>query len=144
MNQRMITLVTGMQFSEERLKEIFEVPKTKMLFDQFMQKEENAELAEELTQLLEDIFEMKQVLENYSEKEIPEAKDIMIMEVQVCILSKSVEKVVNGKALNQAICATLKEELKGSDILEEVSISLFEQLMPDMSDLLLMRLLGTI
>lgn len=143
MNQRMITLVTEMQFSKERLKEIFEVPKTKMLFDQFMQKEENAELSEELTQLFEVIWEKKQVLENNSEKEIPEAKDIIIMNVQVCILSKSLEKVVKGKALNQAICATLKEELKGSDILEEVSVSLFEQLMPDMSDLLLMRLLGT-
>ena len=75
----MITLVADMQFSVERLGEIFDVPKTKTLFDQFMQKEENAKIIKKFNDLLESAC----ISEDDGEEFIKQLKDGIIMNVKV-------------------------------------------------------------
>lgn len=121
----MITLVADMQFSEERLGEIFDVPKTKTLFDQFMQKEENAKIIKKLNDLLESAW----ISEDDGEEMIKQLKDGIIMNVKVYILAEAIPKMINGKSLNQAVYATLKEQMKDATVLDKVKARVAEILM---------------
>lgn len=121
----MITLVADMQFSEERLGEIFDVPKTKTLFDQFMQKEENAKIIKKFNDLLESAW----ISEDDGEEIIKQLKDGIIMNVKVYILAEAIPKMINGKSLNQAVYATLKEQMKDATVLDKVKARVAEILM---------------
>ncbi len=121
----MITLVADMQFSVERLGEIFDVPKTKTLFDQFMQKEENAKIIKKFNDLLESAC----ISEDDGEEFIKQLKDGIIMNVKVYILAEAIPKIINGKSLNQAVCATLKEQMKDETILDKIKERVDEILM---------------
>lgn len=123
----MITLVADMQFSEERLGEIFDVPKTKTLFDQFMQKEENAKIIKKLNDLLESAW----ISEDDGEEMLmlKQLKDGIIMNVKVYILAEAIPKMINGKSLNQAVYATLKEQMKDATVLDKVKARVAEILM---------------
>ena len=116
MEEKMITLATEIQFSEERLEEIFAVPKTKTLFDEFMQKEESVKTIEELNELLVTVY----ASEDDGGEKFKQFKDNIIKDTKVYILSRSIEKVVNGKSLNQAVWATLKDEIKETTVFEDV------------------------
>lgn len=121
----MITLVADMQFSEERLGEIFDVPKTKTLFDQFMQKEENAKKIKKFNDLLESAW----ISEDDGEEFIKQLKGGIIMNVKVYILAEAIPKIINGKSLNQAVCATLKEQMKDETIFDKIKERVDEILM---------------
>ena len=123
----MITLVADMQFSEERLGEIFDVPKTKTLFDQFMQKEENAKIIKKFNDLLESAW----ISEDDGEEMLmlKQLKDGIIMNVKVYILAEAIPKMINGKSLNQAVYATLKEQMKDATVLDKVKARVAEILM---------------
>lgn len=121
----MITLVADMQFSEERLEEIFAVPKTKTLFEQFMQKEENAKIIKKFNDLLESAW----ISEDDGEEIIKQLKDGIIMNVKVYILAEAIPKMINGKSLNQAVYATLKEQMKDATVLDKVKARVAEILM---------------
>lgn len=123
----MITLVADMQFSEERLGEIFDVPKTKTLFDQFMQKEENAKIFKKLNDLIESAW----ISEDDGEEMLmlKQLKDGIIMNVKVYILAEAIPKMINGKSLNQAVYATLKEQMKDATVLDKVKARVAEILM---------------
>jgi len=112
MDQTMITLVTDMCFSLKRLEEIFAVPKTKQLFEQLTKQEKNEEQIKELTQKLEKMSEIAGA--NVQ-------KENMDMRLKVCILAASIESVIRGKSLNQAIQATLKEQLRETTVIEKVA-----------------------
>lgn len=116
MEEKMITLATKIQFSEERLEEIFAVPKTKKLFDEFMQKEERVKTIEELNELLVSAC----TTENDGGEKFKQFKDNIIKDTKVYILARSIEKVINGKSLNQAVWATLKDEIKETTVFENV------------------------
>lgn len=116
MEEKMITLATKIQFSEERLEEIFAVPKTKKLFDEFMQKEESVKTIEELNELLVSAC----TTENDGGEKFKQFKDNIIKDTKVYILARSIEKVINGKSLNQAVWATLKDEIKETTVFENV------------------------
>ena len=121
----MITLATDMQFSKERLEEIFAVPKTKTLFDEFMQKEENAKIIKELIELLEGAW----VSEDNGEEMLKQIKDGMNTNVKVYILAEAIPKMINGKSLNQAVWATLKEQMKDATILKCIKEKVFEMML---------------
>lgn len=123
----MITLVADMQFSEERLGEIFDVPKTKTLFDQFMQKEESAKIFKKLNDLIESAW----ISEDDGEEMLmlKQLKDGIIMNVKVYILAEAIPKMINGKSLNQAVYATLKEQMKDATVLDKVKARVAEILM---------------
>ena len=123
----MITLVADMQFSEERLEEIFAVPKTKTLFEQFMQKEENAKIFKKLNDLIESAW----ISEDDGEEMLmlKQLKDGIIMNVKVYILAEAIPKMINGKSLNQAVYATLKEQMKDATVLDKVKARVAEILM---------------
>lgn len=123
----MITLVADMQFSEERLEEIFAVPKTKTLFDQFMQKEESAKIFKKLNDLIESAW----ISEDDGEEMLmlKQLKDGIIMNVKVYILAEAIPKMINGKSLNQAVYATLKEQMKDATVLDKVKARVAEILM---------------
>ena len=112
MEEKMITLATGIQFSEERLEEIFAVPKTKTLFDEFMQKEESVKTIGELNEL----FVSACTTENDGGEELKQFKENIIKDIKVYILSGAIQKMINGKSVNQAVWATLKEEIENSTI----------------------------
>ncbi len=116
MEEKMITLATDMQFSEKRLEEIFSVPKTKTLFDEFIQKEENVKTIGELNELFATVY----ASEDDGGEKFKQFKDNIIKDTKVYILSRSIEKVVNGKSLNQAVWATLKDEIKETTVFEDV------------------------
>ena len=123
----MITLVADMQFSEERLEEIFAVPKTKTLFEQFMQKEESAKIFKKLNDLIESAW----ISEDDGEEMLmlKQLKDGIIMNVKVYILAEAIPKMINGKSLNQAVYATLKEQMKDATVLDKVKARVAEILM---------------
>lgn len=121
----MITLVTDMQFSEERLEEIFAVPKTKTLFEQFMQKEESAKIIKKLNDLLERAW----ISEDNGEEVLKQLKDGIIMNVKVYILAEAIPKMINGKSLNQAVYATLKEQMKDATVFDKIKERVAEILM---------------
>lgn len=121
----MITLVTDMQFSEERLEEIFAVPKTKTLFEQFMQKEESAKIIKKLNDLLESAW----ISEDNGEEVLKQLKDGIIMNVKVYILAEAIPKMINGKSLNQAVYATLKEQMKDATVFDKIKARVAEILM---------------
>lgn len=118
MSQEMITLVTGLQFSEERLNEIFEVPKTKELLEKLLEQEK--ETLEALDKRLEEVFkdeiEEKRVSVNY----------LSIHRIKVTILSRSLERVVSGKPLNQAVQAEIKEQMKEETVFKTVEEAITE------------------
>jgi len=131
MEKEMITLTTDMKFSEERLEEIFNVQETKELFERFMGKEENVEEVERVEEWLEKILGLKNGLLDDFEKEqeeTSEAKKIIIMKVKVAILARSIQGIINGKSLDQAIQEELKEQLEHSDIFGAIYASLKNQL----------------
>lgn len=121
----MITLVADMQFSEERLEEIFAVPKTKTLFEQFMQKEESAKIFKKLNDLIESAW----ISEDDGEEMLKQLKDGIIINVKVYILAEAIPKMINGKSLNQAVYATLKEQMKDATVLDKVKARVAEILM---------------
>lgn len=88
---------------EERLREIFEVPKTKELFEKFLSKEENKEKISEL----EEKF-----LEGYKGMPHLVPKEQVQKQLKVFILADSLEEVVNGKSLNQAIQTNIRKQIK--------------------------------
>ena len=132
MEEKTITLVTNMQFSEERLEEIFAVPKTRTLFDEFMQKEENVKKIEEFNEFLKRAL----ILEEMGEEERKQLIDSIIIRIKICILSMSIEKVVNGKSLNQAVWASLKEQIKNENT------AAFDYAIENITDQLLMLLIS--
>ena len=125
MEEKMITLATNMYFSEERLEEIFAVPKTKTLFDEFMQKEENVKKIEELNELLASVWQPK----GDGAEKFKRLKEAISENIKVCILALSIEKMVNGKSLNQAVYATLKEQMKDATSFDHAKNNIIEQLM---------------
>lgn len=131
MKEEMITLATKIQFSEERLEEIFAVPKTKTLFDEFMQKEENVKKIEEFNEFLKRTL----ILEEMGEEERKQLTDSIIIRIKIYILSMAIGKVINGKALNQAVCDSLKEQIKNET-------NAFDYVLKDITDQLLMLLLS--
>lgn len=131
MKEEMITLATKIQFSEERLEEIFAVPKTKTLFDEFMQKEENVKKIEEFNEFLKRTL----ILEEMGEEERKQLTDSIIIRIKIYILSMAIGKVINGKALNQAVCDSLKEQIKNET-------NAFDYALKDITDQLLMLLLS--
>lgn len=139
MEEKMITLATDMQFSEKRLEEIFSVPKTKTLFDEFMQKEENVKTIGELNELFATVY----ASEDDGGEKFKQFKDNIIKDTKVYILSRSIEKVVNGKSLNQAVWATLKDEIKETTVFEDVKARIINQLVLEQSlDSLLTAIFG--
>jgi len=121
MGKEMITLTTNMNFSEERLEEIFNVPKTQELFNQFIQKEENLEQLELLENRFEKKFGVGNSIVGYDNLDkISEYEKLAIIKLKVAILSKSIQKVVEGKNLDEAICETLQEQLINEDIFENI------------------------
>lgn len=118
MDQKMITLATDMQFSKERLEEIFAVPKTKQLYEQFIKQERNEMQIKELTQRLENVYEREDADADVAE--------VINIRLKTCILAHSLESVINGKSLNQAIKADLKEQLKEETVIKEVAGSISE------------------
>ena len=131
MKEEMITLATKIQFSEERLEEIFAVPKTKTLFDEFMQKEENVKKIEEFNEFLKRTL----ILEEMGEEERKQLTDSIIIRIKIYILSMAIGKVINGKALNQAVCDSLKEQIKNETNAVDYALK-------DITDQLLMLLLS--
>jgi len=127
MDQNMITVTTDIQISEERLKEIFEVPKTKQLFDEFMAKEETLEALKDLTETLEQII----MGWDPDEEQMPEAKEVVIDKIKTAILTQSIDLVLDGKSLNQAIQITIKNQIKQSNVFEIISKSLCEMMADD-------------
>ena len=117
MDQTMITLVTGMQFSKERLEEIFEVPKTKQLFEQFIKQEKNEAQIKELSERFDTLSESE---------DIDSASEIINQRLKICILSNSLEGVINGKPLNQAIQTELKTQLKEETAIKKVEAKINE------------------
>ena len=118
MDQKMITLATAMQFSKERLEEIFAVPKTKQLYEQFIKQERNEMQIKELTQRLENVYEREDADADVAE--------VINIRLKTCILAHSLESVINGKSLNQAIQADLKGQLKEETVIKEVAESISE------------------
>lgn len=114
MDQNMITLVTNIQFSKERLEEIYSVPKTKQLFEQFIKQEKNESQIKELIQRAENIFEKEGT---------DGASEYVDFKLKSWILADSIESVINGKPLNQAIQAELKKQLKEETVIEKVAAS---------------------
>jgi len=102
MEKEMITIVTDMQLSKERLEEIFSVPKTKELFEKF--KESNEEKIEGLATRLQKI----------SEEEDWDITSIEAVEHRLkgMLLADSIQAVAEGKSLNQAIQAEIRKQLK--------------------------------
>ena len=139
MEEKMITLATEMQFSEKRLEEIFSIPKTKTLFDEFIQKEENVKTIGELNELFATVC----ASEDDGGEKFKQFKDNIIKDTKVFILSRSIEKVVNGKSLNQAVWATLKDEIKETTVFEDVKARIINQLVLEQSlDSLLTAIFG--
>lgn len=116
MDQNMITLTMGMQFSKERLREIFEVPKTKELFEKFLSKEENKEKISELEEKFSEVSEL------LSEEDMPQLvpKEEVQKQLKVFVLADSLEAVVNGKSLNQAIQTNIRKQIEGPVAIEKV------------------------
>ena len=129
MEEKMITLATEIQFSEERLEEIFAVPKTKKLFDEFMQKEESVKTIQELNELLVSAC----TTENDGGEELKQFKENIIKDIKVYILCGAIQKMINGKSLNQAVWATLKEEIKEATIFDDVKARIISQLVLERS-----------
>ena len=117
MDQNMITLATDMQFSKQRLEEIFAVPKTKQLYEQLIKQEKNEAQIKELIRRSENIFKRE---------DVDGASEAIYIRLKVCILAASIESVVNGKPLNQAIQEELKTQLKEESAIKKVEANIDE------------------
>lgn len=109
---QMITLTTNMQFSMERLEEIFSATKTKELFEKFITQEDNEKKIKELATKFEALLSAGLI-----ESDMTSIGTIKYR-LKVYILAKSIGRVVNGKSLNQAIQAEIRAQLKEADILD--------------------------
>lgn len=112
MSQEMITLVTDLQFSKERLNEIFEVPKTKELLEKLLKQEK--ETLESLEKRLEE------VLTEEFKKERVSTRYFLIHRIKGTILANSLERVINGKSLNQSVQAEIKEQMEEKTVFKAV------------------------
>ena len=90
-----------------------------------MQKEENAKIIKKFNDLLESAW----ISEDDGEEIIKQLKDGIIMNVKVYILAEAIPKMINGKSLNQAVYATLKEQMKDATVLDKVKARVAEILM---------------
>ena len=118
MEKEMITIVTDMQLSMERLEKIFSVPKTKELYEKLIKQESNEEKIKELATRLEKIFDV--------DDSIITPIEAVKHRIKCCILADSIEGVVNGKSLNQAIQAEIRKQLEKAVVIEKVEDSIAE------------------
>lgn len=103
---QMITLTTNMQFSMERLEEIFSATKTKELFEKFITQEDNEKKNKELATKFETLLSAGLI-----ESDMTSIGTIKYR-LKVYILARSIGRVVNGKSLNQAVQAEIRAQLK--------------------------------
>lgn len=103
---QMITLTTNMQFSMERLEEIFSATKTKELFEKFITQEDNEKKIKELATKFETLLSAGLIESDMT------SIGIIKYRLKVYILARSIGRVVNGKSLNQAIQAEIRAQLK--------------------------------
>lgn len=103
---QMITLTTDMQLSMERLEEIFSATKTKELFEKFITQEDNEKKIKELATRCEELLPEDLKYHNMT------SIGIIKHRLKLYILKNSIERVVNGKSLNQAIQAEIRAQLK--------------------------------
>lgn len=119
MNQQTMVAITQIEFSEERLKEIFSVPRTKELLETLIEKLKNEEKAKEL----ENRF--KSVVEKMPDVAI--SLDNIYDRIKPIILVESIEEIIKGKSLNQAIRYRIRQELKNMPaILEKLEMQIEE------------------
>lgn len=111
MEKEMITIVTDMQLSMERLEKIFSVPKTKELYEKLIKQESNEEKIKELATRLEKIFDV--------DDSIITPIEAVKHRIKCCILADSIEGVVNGKSLNQAIQAEIRKQLEKANAIKK-------------------------
>ena len=124
MEEEMIEVTTNIRFPKERLEEIFSVPKTKALFDQLVQKEENVKRIGELIKLSANVVQT----DANDEKELEQLSSNVTKDIRIFILAKAIEEVIKGKSLNQAMCAILKRELKTATVFDLVEKRLVGQM----------------
>ena len=124
MEEEMIEVTTNIRFPEERLEEIFSVPKTKALFDQLVQKEENVKRIGELIKLSANVVQT----DANDEKELEQLSSNVTKDIRIFILAKAIEEVIKGKSLNQAMCAILKREFKTATVFDLVEKRLVGQM----------------
>ena len=114
MEEEMIEVATNIRFPKERLEEIFSVPKTKALFDQLVQKEENVKRIGELIKLSANVVQT----DANDEKELEQLSRKVTKDIRIFILAKAIEEVIKGKSLNQAMCAILEREFETATVFD--------------------------
>lgn len=120
MEKVMITVETEMQLSMERLEAIFSVPRTKELFEKFIKQESNEKKIKELATRAEKIFDELEKKSDEEDNHMMTSVESVKHRIKLYILADSIEQVVNGKPLNQAIQDEIQSQLEKAVSIEKV------------------------